>query len=315
MFLVVTGAHPGIGMPAERTRPVQIGVLTPVWGGTPQIEGLRDGLRELGYRENQDFVIGVRFTEGNLAALPDAARELVELGPDVIIAHDAAATAMKSATTRIPIVFVGVTDPIGIGLIKSYARPGGNITGVTDRELELGAKRLEVFHELVPGLKRVFFPYDPKHSYSSAGAEVYRDAAKRLGIELVEKSVQTEDEAQVALAKVSTDSVDGILRPPSASLNIPGFILEASAARGIPTMFNGSFWVKQGALAGYGSDEYMTGRQAARLVDKVLKGTAPADIPVELNTKVEFAINLGVAKSLGLTIRPEVLYRADRVVP
>ena len=108
--------------------------------------------------------------------------------------------------------------------------------------------------------------------------------------------------------------MDGILQPPSASLNIPGFILEASSQRAIPTMFEGTFWLEQGGLASYGPDFHETGRQAARLMDKILKGTKPAEIPVEVNAKIEFAINLKVAKALGLTIAPEVLYRADRII-
>ena len=300
---------------ADRARPVQIGVLTPAWGPPPQVGGLRDGLRELGYREHEHFVIGVRFTQGDLAALLAAARELVKLGPDLIFAHrDNAAMAARLATTRIPIVFVGVNDPVGLGLVQSYARPGGNITGVTDLELELGPKRLEVFHELVPGLKRVLFPYNATDTYSAAGAKVYREAAHRLGIELVERVVRTEEEARATLAQIRMGDVDGILRPPSSSLNIPGFILEASSLKAIPTMFNGAFWVEQGALASYGPDPYETGRQAARLVGKILKGTSPAEIPVEVNSKIEFVINLKVAKALRLRIAPEVLYRANRLI-
>ncbi len=300
---------------ADRARPVQIGVLTPAWGPPPQVVGLRDGLRELGYREHEQFVIGVRFTQGDLAALPAAARELFQLGPDLIFTHrDDAAMAARLATTRIPIVFVGVNDPVGLGLDQSYARPGSNITGVADLELELGPKRLEVFHEVVPDLKRVLFPYNATDTNSAAGAKVYREAAHRLGIELVERAVRTEEEARATLAQIRMGDVDGILRPASNSLNIPGFILEASSRQAIPTMFNGAFWVEQGALASYGPDPYETGRQAARLVGKILKGTAPAEIPVEVNPKIEFAINLKVAKALRLRIAPEVLYRANRLI-
>ena len=218
------------------------------------------------------------------------------------------------ATTRIPIVFSAVGDPVGLGLIQSFARPGGNITGVTDLQLELSPKRLEVFHEIVPGLKRVLFPYDAADAYAVAEARVYREAARRLGIELVEKPVRTAEEAQATLAQISKDEVDGILMPASLSLNIPGFVLEATSQRAIPTMFNIAFWVERGALASYGPDLHETGRQAARLVDKILKGANPAEIPVEVNPKIEFVINLKVAKALGLTIAPEVLYRADRII-
>jgi putative ABC transport system substrate-binding protein len=134
------------------------------------------------------------------------------------------------------------------------------------------------------------------------------------GIELVEQAVQTLEEAQAILAQVRKDEAEGILKPPPVSLNIPGFILETAGQRGIPTMFDAAFWVEQGGLASYGPDLYASGRQAARLVDKILKGANPAEIPVEVNSKIEFVINLKAAKALGLTIAPEVLYRADRII-
>jgi putative ABC transport system substrate-binding protein len=273
-------------------------------------------LLELGYKEDEQFVIGVRFTHGDVAALPAAARELVQYGVDIIFAsEESAAKAAQMATTRIPIVFSYVADPVGLGLIQSFARPGGNITGVTDLQFELSPKRLEVFREIVPGLKRVLLPYDAADAYAVAGARVYRDAAHRLGIVLVEKAVRTAEEVQATLAQISKGEVDGILMVPfSVSLNIPGFVLEATSQRALPTMFPTVFWVESGGLASYGSDLHETGRQAARLVDKILKGTKPAEIPVEVNTKIEFAINLKVAKALGLTIAPEVLYRADRII-
>jgi putative ABC transport system substrate-binding protein len=278
--------------------------------------GLRDGLVELGYRENEQFVLGVRFTQGDTAALPAAARELVQHEVDIICTDGVdAAKAAQLATSRIPIVFVAARgDPLGLGLIQSFARPGGNITGVTHLDLELSPKRLELFHEIIPGLKRVLFPYDPTDASAMAAVRMYREAARRLGIELVEKPAQTVEEVQATLEQISKDEVDGILKPPSVSLNIPGFILETAGQQGIPTMFDAAFWVEQGGLASYGPDFYASGRQAARLVDKILKGTKPAEIPVEVNSKIEFVINLKVAKALGLTIAPEVLYRADRII-
>ena len=315
VLLVSTGLLTGSAGAEERAQPIKIGVLTSSWGPTPMTVGLRDGLLELGYRENEQFVLGVRFTQGDLTALPAAARELVQYGVDIIFAsEDSPVKAAQMATTRIPIVFSVVGDPVGLGLIQSFARPGGNITGVAHPGLELGPKSLEVFHEIVPGLKRVLYPYDAADAYSVAGAKMYREAAHRLGIELVEQAVRTQEEAQATLAQVRKGEVDGILRPPAASLNIPGFILEATSQRALPTMFDAGFWVERGALASYGPDYHESGRQAARLVDKILKGTDPAEIPVEVNTKIEFAINLKVAKALGLTIAPEVLYRADRII-
>jgi len=299
----------------ERAQPIKIGVLTESWGPTPNTVGLRDGLLELGYRENEQFVLGVRFTQGDLTALPAAARELVQYGVDIIVtSEDSPAKAAQMATTRIPIVFSVLGDPVGLGLIQSFARPGGNITGVTGLYLELSPKRLEVFHEIVPDLKRVLFLYDAADAAAVAEAKVYRDAAHRLGMVLVEKPVRTEAEAQATLAQTSKGEVDGILVPNRISLNIPGFILEMSSQRAIPTMCEVSFFVERGALASYGPELHEMGRQAARLVDKIVKGAKPAEIPVEVSPKVEFVINLKVAQALGLTIAPEVLYRADRII-
>jgi putative ABC transport system substrate-binding protein len=304
----------GVGA-AERTRPFRIGVLTESWGPTPAVVGLREGLLALGYREDEQFVIGVRFTQGDLAALPTAAREIVQLGVDLIFVSQAStAKAAKLTTDRIPIVFAGVGDPLGSGLVQSFARPGGNITGVTNLSLDLSPKRLELFRETLPGLRRVLHPYDPADAQAMAQVGVYREAARRLGIELLEQAVHSEAEAHSTLAKVWRGDVDGILAPDALSFNIPGFILEAAPQQAIPTMFAGAFWVERGGLASYGPDYYGMGRQSARLVDKILKGVNPGEIPVEVKPKIEFAINLKVAKSLGITIAPEILYQADRLV-
>jgi putative ABC transport system substrate-binding protein len=300
---------------AERTKPIRIGVLTDSWGPTPGVVGLRDGLKERGYRENQDFVIGVRFTQGDVAALPQAARELVEQGIDILFTNNPApAKAAQMATNRIPIVFYGTGDPIGLGLIQSFARPGGNITGVTDLDLELDSKRLEIFKEMIPGLIRVLFPYDKSEAFSVAQAKIYRESARRLKIMLIEKTVVTQTEAQATFDHIRKNEVHGIVVPRSLSFNIPGLALEAMSQKRIPTMFFGPWYVDQGGLASYGPDFYQSGRQAARLMDKILKGTNPREIPVEVNNNIEFVINLKVATALGIKIAPEALYRATRVI-
>jgi putative tryptophan/tyrosine transport system substrate-binding protein len=315
MFLLSSGIVTGDMSAAERHRPFRIGVLTESWGPTVAMVGLRDGLLALGYREDEQFAIGVRFTQGDLAALPAAARELVQLGVDLIyVSQASAAKAAQMATDRIPVIFAGVGDPQGSGLVQSCARPGGNITGVTNLSLDLSPKRLELFRQTIPGLKRVLYPYNPADAFAMAQGGIYRDAAGRLGIELVEQTVHSEEEAQATLARVRKGDVDGILAPDGLSLNIPGFILEAAAQQTIPTMFAAALWVEQGGLVSYGPDFYDMARQAARLVDKILKGTDPAEIPVEVSPKIELAINLKVAKALGLAIGPEVLYQADRLV-
>lgn len=307
-FLLSMGMAAGDG-------PVLIGALNDSWGPTPAEVGLRDGLVELGYREDEQFVMGIRFTQGKTDALPAAARELVKQGVHILFtSQPGAAVAAQQATDRIPIVFTDVGDPVGLGLIQNFARPGGNITGVTSLDLELAPKRLQVFQEMVPGLKRVLFPYNPAHPYAAGEVEVYREAARKLGIVLLEKPVRTQQEARAVVSGLRKGEVDGIITPRPLSLNIPGFVLEAAARKGIPTMFHTAFWPDRGGLASYGPNFYESGRMAARLVAKLINGTKPAAIPVEVNPKIEFVINLKTAKRLGLTINPEVLYQANRIV-
>src|SRR5712691_1913143 len=174
MFLVSSGLLlGGAGPTQKRAQPFRIGALTTSWGPTPQIVALRDGLLALGYREGEQFELGVRFTQGNRAELPAAARELVQYGVDLIfVSIDEEVKAAQMATSQIPIVFANVGDPLGSGLIQSFARPGGNITGVADLRHELGPKRLEVFKELIPGLQRVLLPYDAADATTVAAVQV-----------------------------------------------------------------------------------------------------------------------------------------------
>ena len=315
VLLVSGGLLTGDARATDQAGPVRIAALNPAWGPTEADIALSDNLLDLGYRQNEDFVIGIRFTQGDTAALPAAARDLVQYGVDIIFAAtEDAVKAAQMATSRIPIVFSAVGNPVELGLVQSFARPGGNITGVSDLALELGPKRLEVFREIIPSLKRVLFLYDATDVYAKAAAKVYRDAARRLGIVLVEQAVRTEEEAQAVLAQVHKGEVDGILAQRRTALNIFGFVLEAASQRAIPTMCEIAWFTERGGLASYGPDLYETARQAARLVDKILNGTDPAEIPVEVNPKIVFTINLKAANALGLTIAPQVLYQADRIV-
>ena len=305
-------AHAG----AQSSRLIKIGALNESWGPTPSVLGLRDGLEALGYKENEHFVLGVRFTQGNPAELPAAARDLVQKGVDVIVTSDGdnASKAAQMATRQIPIVFIGSSDPVAAGLVHSLARPGGNITGVADLDAEVGPKRLQIFRELVPGLKRVLFVYDGTNAYVREGLNAYRDAARQLGLTLIEKPVKTEDEARAAFATVRKRDVDGIFAPRHLSLNIPGFALDAGPRLGLPTMFPGPFFVERGGLASYAATQGQSGRQAARLVDRILKGAKPADLPVEQSTKFELTVNFKTARALGLTVSESVRLRADRVI-
>jgi putative ABC transport system substrate-binding protein len=303
--------------PAEGQRAslVRIGALTEAWGPTTLLVGFRDGLQELGYREDRDFSIGVRFTQGDPTELPAAARDLVKLGVDLIVAADTsnAIKAAQAATDRIPIVFVGGSDPVESGVVKSFARPGGNVTGVADIDVELVPKRMELFREIVPALKRVLVLYDAQNPLAATLLRAHRDAARRLGLVLAERPVRSQEEAQGALAGVRKGEADGILSPRLHSLNIPGFVLELGA-KATPTMFHSSFYVERGGLASYGADRREMGRQAARLVAKILKGAKPADLPVEQANTFELVVNLRTAKALGLTVPESALLQAGRII-
>lgn len=303
---------------AQRGKLVLIGALTEAWGPTPTMVGLREGLIELGYRENEHFAIGIRFTGGN--ASPDelltAARQLVAGGAQILVTGggSAAAQAAKLATQEIPVVFLGGSDPVGMGIVKSFRRPGGNVTGVADLDVELAPKRLEILRDLIPGLKRVLYPYDAGEPHADVALERHRKAAARLGVSLVEMPLRTQDEARAALAAVRKGDADGILAPRSVSLNIPAFVLEATNHSTIPAMFHDALWVEQGGFASYSANAYEVGRQAARLVDRIIKGAKPRDLPVEQATHFDLVVNLKAAKSLGLTVPPQVLLRAQRVI-
>jgi putative ABC transport system substrate-binding protein len=310
--LAAARSHPSS---AQTSRLVKIGALTDSWGPTNGIVGFRDGLQQLGYRENQDFVLGVRFTQGNAAELPAAARDLVRHGVDlIVVAGTAAALAAHQATDKVPIVFSGGSDPVEAGLVKSFARPGGNVTGVADLEVELLSKRMDLLRELLPGLKRMLVVYDATNADAVAKLQAHRDAARRLGLTLIEKPARTEEEARAAVAAARKADVDLMFAPRSLSLNIPGLILGLAPKASIPTMFQDAFFVERGGLISYAANTYEVGRQAARLAAKILKGARPAEIPVEQPTKFDLVINMKTAQALGLTIPPTLLLRADHVV-
>jgi putative ABC transport system substrate-binding protein len=296
-------------------RPVRIGVLTAAWGPPGALGGLVEGLIDLGYRENEDFVIGLRFTQGDISALPAAAQAMVEGGVDVLLADsEPAVKAVQEATSTHPIVFLGVGDPIVRGLIASYNRPGGNATGVANLDLEVSGKRLQLFKDVIPGLKRVLLPYDKHNNYDAAQVELYRTAAQRLGVVLVERQLETEEQARAALAGIRRGDVDGMLAPQDVSLNIPGLVLEFAREEGIPAMFASSVYLAGGGVASYGGSRDAAGKQAARLVDKIIRGAEPAELPVETVQTLEFVINLRTVGELGVVVPPEVLFQADRII-
>jgi putative tryptophan/tyrosine transport system substrate-binding protein len=320
VFLVALGLGGlVVSLPAAAQREgkiYRIGTLTSAWAPNhPSVEGLRAGLQALGLEEGREVVLEHRYTEGNLKALPEAAAALVAAGADVLFTSGEDATIAAAATAKTaPIVFVNVGDPIASGMVAEVARPGGNVTGVSNLATELVPKRLEILKALVPGVRRAWAIYDATDAPESrAGARKAREAARLLGLELLERPVRTPEELVAALQAVRPGEAFLVLERPTA-LDIPAQVLQRAQTLRSPTMGSSAFWASHGYLVAYGADYHAVGYQAARLVVKVLRGARPQDLPVEGADKIRLVINLKTARTLGLTVPRSLLLRADQLI-
>jgi putative ABC transport system substrate-binding protein len=285
-------------------------------GEAPRVEAFRQGLRDLGHVEDKNIAIEYRYADARLDKLPGLADELIRLKVDVLVVSTTAAVqAAKNATRTIPIVFFGVFDPVAAGLVDSLARPGGNVTGFTNIATMLAGKRLELLKETVPKLSRVAVLYDPKCPGCLPQWNESQRQAQELGLQLHSMEVSSADKLEAAF-KEATKARSGALAvtaDPLANANRKRIADLATKAR-LPAIYPWGEFVDNGGLMSYGPNFAAVGRDVARYVDKILKGTKPADLPVEQPTKFELIINLKTAKVLGLTIPPVVLMRADRVI-
>jgi putative ABC transport system substrate-binding protein len=281
-----------------------------------QVEAFRRGLRDLGYVEGKNILVEYRFAEGKLDLAPGLVAELVQLNVDVLVAtFSVAIHAAKQATNKIPIVFLTGVDPVEIGLVDSLARPGGNLTGFTRLTVELSGKRLELLKDVVPRLSRVGILWDADAPAPANAFKEYEAAAGRLKIKLQSLEVRgpnpdLEGAFQTA-AKGRTDALIAVTNP--TIRHHWKQIANLAIKNRTPSLCEASDYVEAGCLMSYSStdDQY---RRAATYVDKILKGAKAADLPVEQPTKFEFVINLKAAKQIGLTIPPNVLARADKVI-
>jgi putative ABC transport system substrate-binding protein len=305
--------------PAEAQQPGdvrRIGFLSQAPPTEPQIEAFRQGLRDLGYIEGKNILIEYRHTEGKPDRLPGLAAELVRLKVDIIVVAGALATsAAKNATREIPIVMAIAGDPVGSGHVASLGRPGGNITGLTNLAPELGGKRLELFKEVISGLSRVAILADPTNPIFSLQVKEVESAGQALKLQLQFLEVREPNDFDSAFGAAKKSRAGAVSTLSSAFLAGHRQKLVNSAEKSrLPTMYHTTGFVEVGGLMSYGVNNADLYRRAATYVDKILKGTKPADLPVEQPTKFEFVINLKTAKQIGLTIPPNVLARADRVI-
>jgi putative ABC transport system substrate-binding protein len=283
---------------------------------SPAIEAFRQGLRELGYVEGKNLLIEYRWAEAKDDRYAPLAAELVSLGVDVIVTQGTLATiAAKQATSTIPIIVGAAGDLVGEGLVASLARPGGNVTGFTNIDPDLSAKRLQLLKEALPKVSRVAVLY---HGGPGGDQEELREtqtAAKKLGIQIQPLHVLEPDQFQRAYTAMTKERAQALIIF-GGSFTTPHRreLLDLAAKTRIPTMCGTPEWSAAGGLISYGHDRLDQWRRAAVYVDKVLKGIRPADLPVQQPMKFELVINLKTAKQIGVTILPNVLVRADRVI-
>ena len=281
------------------------------------LDAFRQRLRELGWVEGQNIVIDYRYAEGRVDRLPDLAAELVRLKVDLIVSGGTqAATAAKNATETIPIVMIAVRDPVGTGLIASLARPGGNVTGVSGYAgLEIVAKQLELLKETVPKIRRVAILSNPANAYHQLAIREVNVAARSLGVQLQLLEARGPNEFDGAFAAMAKERVGALLVLSDAIFGSHRTRLADLAARSrLPAAYGVRESVEAGGLMSYGPSFLDLHRRAATYVDKILKGANPAELPVEQPTKFELVINLKTARTLGVTIPPSVLARADHVI-
>ncbi len=316
-------AAPLVAQAQQAAKVPRVGYLSMLSRSDPTFGRLRDafrqGLREHGYTEGQTLTIEWRFAEGRLEQLPELAAELVRLKVDLIFAETTpAARAAKQATTTIPIVFNPIADAVGEGFVASLARPGGNVTGLTQAAPELSGKRLELLKETVPGMTRVGLlshPGVPSEAAVKSMLVQTEAAARALRVQLKYLQAHGPNDFARALAAMSRERVDGLILLPSPMfLSERRHIVDLAAKNRLPAMFFFREFAEAGGLMSYGPNFPELWRSAAAYVDKILKGAKPADLPVEQPTKFELVINLKTAKALGLTIPQSLLLRADELI-
>jgi len=308
---VLTGAQ----QPTKVPRVGYVGAGSPATAGH-HAQAFMQGLRELGYVDGQNIVIEYRWADGKLERLPDFVADLVHAKVDVIVSSATPAVRFaKEQTSAIPIVMAGVTDPVEAGFVASLARPGGNITGLTHLSTDLTGKRLELLKEVVPRLLRVAVLWNPNHPGQPLAYKESQVAAQALKVKLISMEARDREEIDRVLSSMGKERPQALFElPDPLTFFNRELITQFAAKHRLPAMHSFREYVDAGGLMSYGTSFPDLFHRAAMYVDKILKGAKPADLPVEQPKKFEFVINLKTAKQIGLTIPPNVLARADKVI-
>jgi putative tryptophan/tyrosine transport system substrate-binding protein len=308
-IVVSAGEAPPIG---------RLGIIIPESGRaeTQSIKGLRDALRELGYKERENILIEMRDAKGDRAALKAMANELVSKKTNLIFTTGTRSTrAAMDATSDIPIVFRYLGNPQTVGLVKSNKQPGGNVSGVAGFSLEMTGKRLEILQQIVPGVRRLHIFYDLNDKFSRDNSEFAKNSAEKLGLEVVEHGTKSVEELKISFNNLENRPGDVFFYVPDNLVEGEvDFIFRTARQKKLPTMFDEEAWAIRGALGAYGPSYYQMGRQAAGMIDKILKGQRPENLPVEPARKYDLVINFRTANAIGLTIPADMLRKADKVI-
>jgi putative ABC transport system substrate-binding protein len=283
---------------------------------SPAWAGFRQGLRELGWEEGRNLVLEFRFAGAWDERYGELAGELVRLKVDVVVTHNSqAARAAKEATSTIPIVMYAVAYPVEAGFVASLARPGGNVTGVSNQLGDLMGKYLDLLREIAPGMRRVALLWDPNNLSSALGLKEVEVLAQREGVHLISVPVRRPADLEPALRALTRERPDALfVHPVPVLLPDTAKVAEFALKHRLPSVAGNRGFADAGLLMSYGVNLFDLGRKAAQYVDKILKGAWPRDLPIEQPTKFELVINLKTAKALGLTIPQSLLQRADQVI-
>jgi putative ABC transport system substrate-binding protein len=319
-FLVGTGAvllAAPLAAGAQQAKVPRVGLLgLGSAESSPLIEVLRQSLRERGWVEGQNIAFEDRSTVDRYSRLPDVAAELVRLKVDVIVAWGTTtALAARKATQTIPIVTTAGSDPVEMGLAASLARPGGNVTGLTESSRELVGKRIELLKETLPGLSRIAVLWNPESRTESLSLRDTEAAARSLGLRVRPAEVRRPEDLEKAFASMAHEHSEALFLVGSNMFRVHRVrIVELAARHRLPATFSDRVFVEAGGLMSYGPDLKAIFSRLATYVDRILKGAKPGDLPIEQPTKFELVVNLKTAKALGLTIPPSLLGRADQVI-
>jgi ABC-type uncharacterized transport system substrate-binding protein len=314
ILLGAAAMFPAVTRAQQAGKVWRIGYLSP--GQSDSLKAFMQGLNDLGYIDGKNMHIERRSADGKLDQLPALAAELVKGKVDAILAESSfAVEAARQATKTIPIVMTAVGNPVGSGFVKSISQPGGNITGLTNVSIEISSKYLEYLRAAVPNLMRVGVLIDPKHPNHPTVLQQVQVGAQAIGVSVSTIELGSVSDIDAALSLIQQERLGALIVPPDPTFPIIyRQIIEFAIGNRLPTMFGRRLGVDAGGLLGYEPDQTDMYKRAAALVDTILKGAKPADLPVEFPTRFRFIINLKAAKVIGLDIPPTLLARADEVI-